>query len=258
MQYAVCPSVVVSLFLLLSTPARAGDCNAVASVLDGKGSYSEQARINMTITRKDGQQLTRRLLQRVRRTGEETQLLIKFEYPSNLVGTGLLSVRQRNGSTTQWLYLPAFRRVRRVPSGDRSQSFLETDFLYEDLEPLRWGELSCKRLDDAEIGGQRVRVYEVTTHAGAESAYSKRKVFLSSSNTPLRVQFFNTRDEQIKELNNGEFKKVGKVWRPYRVQMHSLASGQKTTLEFIEINANKRLSANDFTTQALMSSIAAR
>jgi hypothetical protein len=34
----------------------------------------------------------------------------------------------------RWLYLPATRKVRRIPASDRGDYFLGTDFTYEDIQ----------------------------------------------------------------------------------------------------------------------------
>ena len=72
--------------------------------------------------------------------GEET--LLKFYKPAVLLNTGLLSHRDAVGVKSQWLYIPAQRRTRRVSSSNKTQRFMGSEYTYEDLE--------VHNLDDAD------------------------------------------------------------------------------------------------------------
>jgi hypothetical protein len=59
--------------------------------------------------------------------------LIRFMSPADVRGVGLLSIDTEEREN-QWLYLPALQRVRRISSSQKSDSFMGSDFSYEDLE----------------------------------------------------------------------------------------------------------------------------
>ncbi|MCK7496303.1 MAG: outer membrane lipoprotein-sorting protein [Comamonadaceae bacterium] len=71
---------------------------------------------------------------RLDKSGGETANLIRFLDPDDIAGTGLLSIDKADGSTDQWLYLPALDRVRRISSERRGGRFVGSDLYFEDLQ----------------------------------------------------------------------------------------------------------------------------
>ena len=59
--------------------------------------------------------------------------LIRFTSPADIQGTGFLAIEDGQGGTEQFLYLPALKRTRRIVAGQKSRSFVNTDFTYEDV-----------------------------------------------------------------------------------------------------------------------------
>src|SRR5690606_28956350 len=55
-----------------------------------------------------------------------------FDKPASIRGTGLLTLREGDNQT-QKLYLPALKRVQTIGSSQKGDSFMSSDFSYEDL-----------------------------------------------------------------------------------------------------------------------------
>jgi hypothetical protein len=67
-----------------------------------------------------------------RRSHEQPGMRLTFDDPVDLRGTEV-QVRGADGNTQTRLYLPSIRRVRDLQADMRGESFLGTDFNYEDL-----------------------------------------------------------------------------------------------------------------------------
>ena len=80
---------------------------------------------------------TRRISTLLSRKGGEVSSFVGFERPSDVAGTRFLSVEEKSGGTEQFIYLPAFKKVKRIVGAQRDQSFMGTDFSYADLEGRR-------------------------------------------------------------------------------------------------------------------------
>ena len=64
----------------------------------------------------------------------ETKSLIKFYKPTNIKNTALLSSADKiKDKTTQWLYLPAFKSVKRLSTEEKNKSFVGSDFSISDI-----------------------------------------------------------------------------------------------------------------------------
>jgi hypothetical protein len=64
---------------------------------------------------------------------DETKALSSFLSPSEVKGTAFLQWSHKNAPDEQWLYLPDLRRTRRITSDLSNESFMGTDFSYQDL-----------------------------------------------------------------------------------------------------------------------------
>ena len=66
------------------------------------------------------------------KTGLSSSYLL-FTAPADIKGTAFLSQENATGNDDQWLFLPALKRSRRISSNEKGQSFMGSDFTYDDL-----------------------------------------------------------------------------------------------------------------------------
>jgi hypothetical protein len=71
--------------------------------------------------------------------GKDDKMVLFFLEPADVRGTGFLSYvyDDDDKDNDQWLYLPAMRKIRRIASGDKSGSFMGTDFSYLDISGIK-------------------------------------------------------------------------------------------------------------------------
>ena len=61
------------------------------------------------------------------------RLLIRFTYPNDIRGTGFLVWEHPKVDDERFLYLPSLGRVRRIAGAETQESFVGSDFTYEDI-----------------------------------------------------------------------------------------------------------------------------
>ena len=61
------------------------------------------------------------------------RLLIRFTYPNDIRGTAFLVWEHPQGDDERFLYLPSLGRVRRIAGSEAQESFVGSDFSYEDI-----------------------------------------------------------------------------------------------------------------------------
>ena len=59
--------------------------------------------------------------------------LIRFTYPNDIRGTGFLVWEHPDADDERFLYLPSLGRVRRIAGAETQESFVGSDFTYEDI-----------------------------------------------------------------------------------------------------------------------------
>jgi Outer membrane lipoprotein-sorting protein len=61
------------------------------------------------------------------------RLLIRFTYPNDIRGTSFLVWEHPKADDERFLYLPSLGRVRRIAGAETQESFVGSDFTYEDI-----------------------------------------------------------------------------------------------------------------------------
>jgi len=65
--------------------------------------------------------------------GGDQDFLVVFERPAEFKRTAFLVKKHTKSDDDRWLYLPSLDLVKRISSGDKSTSFVGSNFFYEDI-----------------------------------------------------------------------------------------------------------------------------
>ncbi len=184
--------------------------------------YEEQS---MVLIDRRGNRETRKL-KRYSRVDKDlkTQFLLLFESPDDIKGVAVLAVREKNGDTTQSLFLPAFGDVL-IENGSNAvdTTFLGTDFSVEDLTSESLNDYRYERQRDSVLSDVPHYVIDVYKSApvGASKGDRVRRHLVVKQN------LFITQSDQFDEL--GRLKKrqthhdltpvLGNMWRSNMILM---------------------------------------
>jgi hypothetical protein len=154
-------------------------------------------------------------------------------------GTGLLSVEQPGSDEEQWLYLPAFKKTRRVGQSELGDRFVGTDFFYEDLKRRKVGDYAHTLLEGSAVDGQDCFVVESVPTAPAvvkETPYGKSQTWLRKDTlAPVRVRLFDRKLEPLKQLDFTQLVAVSKTaWRANTVTVVDLKRKHRTVVTISE------------------------
>ncbi|MHB1353924.1 MAG: outer membrane lipoprotein-sorting protein, partial [Thiobacillus sp.] len=169
---------------------------------------------------------------RLDKSGGETANLIRFVDPEDIAGTGLLSIDKADGSTDQWLYLPALDRVRRISSERKGGRFVGSDLYFEDLQERKPSRDRHRVLGRQTENGILCDVLESVPRDPGDSVYSKRISWIDPATAiPQRIDYFEKGAEQpakrwlmrAKQRNQG-------YWTLTDSRMIDLESGHQTRM----------------------------
>lgn len=192
------------------------------------------------------------------KTGHASSYLL-FTAPADIKGTAFLSQENATGNDDQWLFLPALKRSRRISSNEKGQSFMGSDFTYDDLGEEDINKSTYKLLKSEPTGDGNLQVIEAVytdQQKIKESGYSKRIISINEkTNMMVKTEFYGTDGKLRKVLECSEFKQFGdqKRWRPMRYQMKNMEKGTETILKFGDYKIDKGIDANRFTIRNLES-----
>ncbi len=188
------------------------------------------------------------------------KLHIVFSEPAEDSGTALLVWRQPSSpQDDQWLYLPALKRVRRLPASS-TQTFAGSNFSYEDVRSLTSEPL--ERFDyevtgEETIDGQQCTLVRATPREGTISAYSSRTIAIATGSLfPVRTVFQDSKGSDCKILYDVDAREVApQVWRPSLTELRDLKLGESTVIAFDAREVNVALSPSLFTEDSLERSL---
>ncbi|MFA5493874.1 MAG: outer membrane lipoprotein-sorting protein [Porticoccaceae bacterium] len=189
--------------------------------------------------------------------GDERRLVLFFTAPANIRDTAVLTWDYADPARAddQWLYLPALRKVRRIPASDRGDYFLGTDFSFEDMKLD--GRLSA---DDyvytlGATESEDTLVLEGLPRSEAlaqELGYSRTLTVVETGNWMItKVDFWDPRGGHLKTLDVEDIRDVDGIPTRHRLVMQNHQTGHRTELEFEKVDYRTPVDERVFTQQAL-------
>ena len=157
---------------------------------DPLGYGGAEARLTMVLVNDRNQENRRKVVMMSRKDGDLRRIFVRFQSPADVAGTSFLGIDD-NGNRTQFLFLPAMAKSRRISGKQRNASFVGTDYSYADLDNRDIDDSTKKRLADEKVGSQDCFVVEVAP-SSKESAYAKVTLWIAKSSwLPARIRFFD-------------------------------------------------------------------
>ncbi len=148
-----------------------------------------RATVDLEITKDGAVVRKRQLTAMVKREAGKSRSFVEFHAPADVAGTRFLSVDEE-GETKQFIYLPAFKKVKRIVGAQRSQSFVGTDFSYADLEGRNASDWTWRALPDEPVQGEATWVVE-GQHKKADAPYVRMRVWVHQTHgIPLKTELF--------------------------------------------------------------------
>jgi hypothetical protein len=179
-----------------------------------------------------------------------------FTAPANIRDTSVLTW-DYPGTTEddQWLYLPALRKVRRIPAADRGDYFLGTDFSFEDMKldgQLSEADYDYELLPSEREGHYRLGATPKSPAIAQELGYSRTESVVDASVwVVVQADFWGVDGEHLKTLQVSDISEVDGVVTRHRVRMQNHETGHSTELIFSGVDYRTPIDRSLFTQQAL-------
>lgn len=211
----------------------------------------------MVLVNKRGQERKRKM-EYYSKTGKDDndKILIRFLEPSDVKGVGLLTIEHSDRDDDQWLYLPALKKVRRISSSDQSDSFMGTDYTYEDIRSEKLDKHTYAVIGSESIDGQDCYMIEAlpaTDEQKKDSGYSKRIIWVRKDIfLMVQMKYYNKKGEHFKtSVRKDVVEAAPNLYRPNFMKMENHKTGHSTTITFDERKMNSGLSDKLFTERTL-------
>ncbi|MBD3245991.1 MAG: outer membrane lipoprotein-sorting protein [Candidatus Omnitrophica bacterium] len=208
-------------------------------------------KVEMILIDRRGRARDRTLMMYFKDYGNLRKTFLKFTEPADIEGTKFLSWETENGEETQYLYLPALGRSKRIVSSQRDLRFVNTDFTYEDMERREPGQDTHRFLRDGESLNRPCFVVESVPKPDT-SQYGKRVSWVTKDSfVVVAVDFYDTREKKIKELRVKELEEVEGIPTAMKTIMKDLKEDHRTVMKVEYVEYNQGLADTLFTLSAL-------
>ena len=183
--------------------------------------------------------------------------LTRFTYPNDINGTGFLVWENPNGDDERFLYLPSLGRVRRIAGNETQDSFVGSDFTYEDIGGREFSDYTYKLLDESSTwtapDGSVHPAYRLESRAKAPSARFPRVVSLVRKDNfvVVHAEIHNKRDELQKTFDVKKLDRVSGIWTVLEMVMADASQRTRTELTVEKIEYNVGLKETDFSRREL-------
>lgn len=234
-------ALLIALFLVLGVHTVSAASLTGQEVLEGLElssalSGSGRAEISMITENEKGIQRNYSLRVYRQHEDENEKQLLEYLAPADIRGTKFLSINEKNEENQMWLYLPAMGRERRIAAHMTGDSFMGTDFTYEEIggELPYEDDYSAERLEDETIEGYDCYVLDLTPKR-ADVSYERVKMWVwKDEMIPVRIEFWNPADVLKKTLTLGDFRDVEGDLMPHHLIMADNTAGTRTIIEITE------------------------
>ena len=259
----------VVLLLTATSPAIATRGAALPAADEGERIFAEvsrrdrgygdqQASVSMQLKRKSGSTATRLMdIATLEVPNDGTRTMVTFNSPLDVKGTKVLTYSREAstaGNDEQWIFLPAFKRVKQISDANKATSFMGSEFTYEDINSLnvQLQEFSYRFVKADELDGTACTVVERVPRY-ARSGYKRQLAWIDTSRyIVLKVEYYDTKDVLLKTLTLGKFRQyLDTLWRADEMVMTNHQSGDATRLAWSNYRFKTGLNPNDFSATAL-------
>lgn len=188
--------------------------------------------------------------------------LTRFKTPAEIRGEGILFLEHEKNNNEILLYLPNFKKIRRVESQQQSSSFMGSELSYSDIASPHLEDYQFKYLKEEKCPGEEFQgichVIESTPaneDVKERTGYSKSVNWVRSDNQmTVKSEHYDLAGELIKRMTANQIKQVDaskNKWMAYQVRVDQLKTSKFTLLEFGEVKINQPIGAAVFTPQNL-------
>jgi outer membrane lipoprotein-sorting protein len=202
----------------------------------------QKATMQMILIDKNGNQKQR--IAQFLQKGDEKRIM-RFIAPADQKGIAFLGLP----NDVQYLYMPAFHKVRRIASHVKNTKFAGTDFTYDDLSSFEFSkDYNAKLIDQ----NNEVWILELTPKPGVKKDYGKLKMWVRKDNYyPFKIEYYDKGGNLWKVMERRKIEKIGKYWFSKEMELKDLKEQHSTIMKLKNVEFDTGLSDKLFTKRYL-------
>ena len=211
-----------------------------------------------TLINKDGQERVRKTLNitKLQSNGVDNMRMTRFLAPADVKGTVSLLNEHSDKDDDIWIFLPALKKVRRLVSSNKRDSFVGTDFSYTDVIGYKVNEWNYKLLREEMMDGNICYVIESTPKNAAvlaNTGYSKRVDWIRKDNfVSVKSEMADDNAQPLKTMRFADIRLVDEKhgkWQAMHLEANNVQTGHRTLIQLENLKVNQQVADDFFTTR---------
>jgi outer membrane lipoprotein-sorting protein len=234
----------ICLAFLAAASAHASPGDDYLAQVDKRANAPTDTWFSFKATTQEPGKALREMAFEVQNKGEKR--MVRFTAPSDMKGTRVLVLSRQQ----MWVYLPAYRKVRRVASHVKQQGFMGTTYSDEDMSTTQFGGVfTAAVVSESEVDVQ----LRLSPRAGAESGYAHAEMVVRKDiMLPSEIRYFNEAGQHLKTETRSEYDCANELCTPRKMKMTDHARGDAwTVLDAVSRRVNQGVSDSKFTVRNL-------
>ncbi len=173
--------------------------------------------------------------------------LVKFTAPGDVAGMGVLV----EGADTIYVYLPDFKKVRRMGTHVKNQTFMGSDFSFEDMSQTSYASTFTPKL----VGEEGTDyVLELAQKPGLDLEFPRVKMWVAKEHfQPTRMEYMDASGKKLKTQQRSDFKQDSpEHWQPMKIVVTDhRRNGHSSEIIFVTSKIDSGLSDDLFSVRSL-------
>ncbi len=209
----------------------------IAKAMEAKPSPTDmKSEMTMVLTNKQGK--SRESTIRSIAADDNRKQIIWFLSPADDKGVAFLKIEHSDAEDEMRLWLPAFKKVRRISSKKKADSFMGSDLSYEDMTSRELDEYTYELKGEKTIDGIPCHILESTPKEGVTRTYKRFVTYVSKADLiPLVDEAYDMRDELLKRRVVTYTKQKG-YDLPTGIFVENVQKGHNTRLTFSKMEVD--------------------
>ncbi len=217
----------------------------IAEMLDQKLSPKDLSnKTRMILTNSKGKSRTNDMISKS--INKNMKQMIWFLEPRDDRGVAFLKIENNNKEDEMRMWLPAFKRVRRISAKKKGDSFMGSDLSYEDLSNRNLENNTYKHLKDKSFAGVDCYVLEITPKKNAKSSYGKHISWIEKETLNILKEYSYNKKGQLEKEKVFEYELIKKYYILKKVFVKNVIKNHTTEVLFTDIVVDDGLDGSLF------------
>lgn len=174
-----------------------------------------------------------------------------FLEPKDDKGVAFLKIENQGKDDEMRMWLPAFKKVRRISSKRKGDSFMGSDLSYEDMTSRSLSENNYFRLEDEIIEGDSCYVLKVIPKAEFRNSYGMHKIWVSKAHLYIVKENSFDKKNKLKKMKTFFYTKIENYFVASKIFVNDIQKNHTTNLNIENIKVDSDIDSDLFQEKSL-------